>query len=415
LQWACQLPKHVPGAPKSRGFPRFARSVAPVTADDRRNRPQITAVRCRLQRPGPQSVAGPRGRAGRGDGVPEGRLGYSSVPSIASSAMSVRPASSPAQPPDFDAVVIGAGVAGLCVLYRLDELGLSLRCYEAASDVGGVWYWNRYPGARFDSESYTYCYSFSQALLDDWNWRERFAAQPEILAYLNHVADRFDLRRHIRFDTRVAFARFEASDRRWVIGTEDGEAVTARYLITALGGLSTPQLPDIAGVDDFAGEACHTARWPRAGVDLSGKRVGVIGTGATGVQVIQTIADQVAHLTVFQRTPNYCIPQRNSALSEEEMRGIKRSYPAIFERCLRSYGGFIHVFDPRSGLAVSAAEREATFETLWKEPGFAFWFGNFMDLLMDETVNGYASEVLRARIRESRNVSGAGYHYSLPS
>jgi cation diffusion facilitator CzcD-associated flavoprotein CzcO len=301
---------------------------------------------------------------------------------------------------DFDAVIIGAGVAGLCALHRLRESGLSVRAYDSASDVGGVWYWNRYPGARFDSESYTYCYSFSQALLDEWNWRERFAAQPEVLGYLSHVADRFDLRRDICFDTRVVAAHYDDADRSWLIRTDDDRVVRSRYLVTAAGALSAHQLPNIAGIDDFAGERYHTARWPHAGVCLRGKHVGVIGTGATGVQVIQTIAGEVAQLTVFQRTPNYCVPQRNAPLDSGEMRQIKRNYPDIFKACRDSFGGFIHTFDPRSGLDVSAQERQGKFEALWEQPGFAFWFGNFMDLLTDATVNAYASEFVRSKIRE---------------
>lgn len=301
---------------------------------------------------------------------------------------------------DYDAVVIGAGLAGLCALHRLRELGLHVVACERAADVGGVWYWNRYPGARFDSESYTYCYSFSDELLEEWQWRERFAAQPEILSYLNHVADRFDLRRHIRFETEVTAAEYDEQARCWEILTSRGERVRARYLVSAMGSLSAWQLPDIDGLEDFAGESYHTARWPHETVDLAGKRVGVIGTGATGVQVIQTIAPQVARLAVFQRTPNYCVPQRNSQLSDDERREIKRNYARIFEQCAESYGGFIHTFDPRSGLTVTDEEREAKFESLWAQPGFAFWFGNFSDLLMDATVNAFASEFVKRKIRE---------------
>jgi cation diffusion facilitator CzcD-associated flavoprotein CzcO len=301
---------------------------------------------------------------------------------------------------DFDAVVIGAGVAGLCTLHRLTKLGLSVRAYEKGGDVGGVWYWNRYPGARFDSESYTYCYSFSKELLEEWDWQERFAAQPEILGYLNHVADRFGLRRHIRFDTRVVAAHWDEHRGRWQIETDSAERASARYLITAAGSLSAHQLPDIEGSECFTGKSYHTARWPHDGVNLEGKRVGIIGTGATGVQVVQTIAGSVARLTVFQRTPTYCIPQRNAPLTDNERHEIKQSYDDIFARCRESYGGFIHTFDPRSGHAVSAEEREAKFEALWRQPGFAFWFGNFSDLLMDPTVNAHASEFLRRKIRE---------------
>jgi cation diffusion facilitator CzcD-associated flavoprotein CzcO len=302
--------------------------------------------------------------------------------------------------PDCEAFVIGAGIAGLYALYRLRQLGLRVQGCESGPDVGGVWYWNRYPGARFDSESYTYCYSFSEELLNEWNWRERFAAQPEILAYINHVADRFGLRRDIAFETRVVAARFDEREQLWLVETDRGTRTRTRYLISAAGVLSVPQLPDIAGTDDFRGEIMHTARWPHQGTGLSGKRVGVVGTAATGVQVIQTIAGEVASLTVFQRTANWCVPQRNAPLTDNERRDVKRNYAGILESCRRSYGGFIHDFDPRSGLAVSAEERQATFARLWERPGFAFWLGNFMDLMMDPTVNRYACEFLRDRIRE---------------
>ena len=301
---------------------------------------------------------------------------------------------------DCEAVIIGAGVAGLCALYRLREQGVSVRGYERASNVGGVWYWNRYPGARFDSESYTYCYSFSQALLDEWDWQESFAAQPEILSYLNHVTERFDLRRDISFNTGVTGAHFDGQSGTWLIDSDRGQQVRTRYLITAVGSLSAYQTPDIDGIGNFDGEIFHTARWPHDGVSLSGKRVGVVGTGATGVQVIQTIAREVAQLTVFQRTANFCVPQRNSPLDDDQRRKIKRDYPAILKRCRETYGGFIHGFDPRSGVEVSADERQKTFEALWQQPGFAFWLGNFMDLLTNATVNRHASDFLRTRIRE---------------
>ena len=210
----------------------------------------------------------------------------------------------------------------------------------------------------------------------------------------------------MRFDTRVVAATFDERDRRWWLETDTGERVAARYLVAATGTLSTPQLPDYPGIDEFAGESHHTARWPVGGVDLAGKRVGVIGTGATGVQVIQTIAGEVDHLTVFQRTPTYCIPQRNRPLTDDDRRAIRRNWADILAICRESYGGFIHTFDPRSGLAVSAAAREAKFEELWQKPGFAFWFGNFGDLMMNDEVNAHASEFVRRKIRERVRDSG---------
>jgi cation diffusion facilitator CzcD-associated flavoprotein CzcO len=299
-----------------------------------------------------------------------------------------------------DAVIVGAGLSGICMLERLVRMGIRARVYESGSDVGGVWYWNRYPGARVDSESYTYGFSFSEELVRDWAWRELFAPQPEIARYLRHVVDRFDLRRHMRFNTRVTVASYDESARCWRVRTDTGERVAARHLIAATGTLSAPQMPDYPGVDVFAGESYHTARWPAKGVELAGKRVGVIGTGATGVQVIQTIAGQVDQLTVFQRTPTYCIPQRNRLLTDDDRRAIRRDWAEILASCRESYGGFVHTFDPRPGLAVPAETREAKFEELWQKPGFAFWFGNFADLMMNDEVNAHASEFVRRKIGE---------------
>jgi cyclohexanone monooxygenase len=299
----------------------------------------------------------------------------------------------------LDAVIIGAGMSGICMLERLLRMGLRARVFEGGSDVGGVWHWNRYPGARVDSESYAYGFSFSEELLGEWEWRELFAAQAEVSAYLQYVVERFDLRRHMRFDTRVTAARYEEPSGLWQVEIGTGERVAARYLIAASGSLTVPQLPDYPGIDEFAGVSCHTARWPAAGVELAGKRVGVVGTGATGVQVIQTIAGDVQQLTVFQRTPTYCIPQRNRLLTDEERGRIRRDWADILAACRESYGGFIHTFDPRSGLSLSAAVREAKFEELWQKPGFAFWFGNFGDVMMNAEVNAHAADFVRRKIR----------------
>ncbi|SFU72890.1 flavin-containing monooxygenase [Halomonas korlensis] len=298
----------------------------------------------------------------------------------------------------LDAVIIGAGLSGICALERLSRMGLRARVYESGTDVGGVWHWNRYPGARVDSEIHTYGFSFSDALLREWEWQELFPAQPEISRYLCHVVDRFGLRRHIRLGTSMLAATFDEGDALWDVETSTGERVAARYLIAATGTLSVPQLPDYPGMRDFSGESFYTARWP-AGVALDGKRVGIIGTGASGVQMIQTIAPEVAHLTVFQRTPTYCIPQRNRPLTDADRREIRRDWAQILATCHESYGGFIHTFDPRSGLAVSAAEREAKFEHLWQKAGFAFWFGNFADLMMSFEVNDHACDFLRRKIQ----------------
>src|SRR5215831_20976762 len=217
----------------------------------------------------------------------------------------------------FDAIVIGAGVAGLYQLDRLRELGLSVRCYEDGSGVGGTWYWNRYPGCRFDSESETYGYSWSEELLQEWNWKEHFSGQPENEKYLNFVADKFDLRKEIQFNSRVMSAVYDERANRWEVQLESGQRARAQFLVMAVGILSARYIPPFEGIDSFKGESYHTSRWPKEKVDLSGKRVAVIGTGATAVQLIPVIAKEVAHLTVFQRTPNYCAPLRNGLVREE--------------------------------------------------------------------------------------------------
>jgi cation diffusion facilitator CzcD-associated flavoprotein CzcO len=302
--------------------------------------------------------------------------------------------------PSFDAIVIGAGVAGLYQLYRLRELGLRVRAFEAGSGVGGTWYWNRYPGARFDSESWTYGYSFSQELLDEWDWQEHFAPQPETERYLNYVADKFDLRRDIQFNSRVASARYREESRSWEIALEDGRHYSTRFLIAAIGILSAPTMPNIPGIDTFKGVSCHTHRWPKDGVDFVGKRVGIIGTGATAVQTIQEIAKTVGHLTVFQRTPNWCAPLHNAKISKEEMRDIRARFDEIFALCGTSPGCYIHAPDPRRTLQTSPEEREAFWEKLYAEPGFGIWMGNFSDMLTDREANRLASEFIARKIRQ---------------
>jgi len=301
---------------------------------------------------------------------------------------------------DFDAVIIGAGVSGLYQLYRLRELGLRARILETGSGVGGTWYWNRYPGARFDSESYTYAYSFSQELLEEWNWAERFAGQAETERYLNHVADKFDLRRDIQFNSRVAAASYYEETRSWDVALEDGRRYSTRFLITAIGVLSAATMPRIAGVESFRGQSFHTHYWPKEPVSFEGKRVAVIGTGATAVQAITEIAKTVGQLTVFQRTPNWCAPLHNAKIGEDEMRRIRASYPEIFARCNESPGCFIHKPDRRRTHEVSPEEREAFWEKLYAEPGFGIWQGNFRDILTDREANALISDFIARKIRQ---------------
>jgi cation diffusion facilitator CzcD-associated flavoprotein CzcO len=301
---------------------------------------------------------------------------------------------------EFDAIVIGAGVAGLYQLYKLRELGLRVRAFEAGSGVGGTWYWNRYPGARFDSESWTYGYSFSPELLKEWNWQEHFAPQPETERYLNFVADKFDLRRDIQFESRVASAHYQEDTRSWDVTLEDGSRYSTRFLLTAIGILSAPTMPNIPGVGSFKGQACHTHAWPKEGVDFAGKRVGIIGTGATAVQTIQEIAKTVGYLTVFQRTPNWCAPLHNGKISSAEMDDIRSRYEEIFALCKTSPGCYIHAPDPRKTLETSPEDREAFWENLYNSPGFGVWMGQFSDMLTDREANRLASDFIAKKIRQ---------------
>lgn len=300
----------------------------------------------------------------------------------------------------FDAIIIGAGVSGLCQLYHLRRLGLNVRLFEEGGGVGGTWYWNRYPGCRFDSESYSYGYSFSEELLQEWDWKEHFAAQPDTERYLNFVADKFDLHRDIQLNTRVASAVFDDQGNCWEVRTEQGGRARARYLITAVGILSAPYTPPFAGIESFKGERYHTGRWPQEPPKLDGKRVAVIGTGASAVQLIPEIARVVGHLTVFQRRPNYCAPLRNAKIDPEDMKKIKASYPEIFRRTSETTAAFLHDFDPRSIYDVSPGERLARFEELWAQRGFAKWLGLFHDINTDPKANEIYAEFVRNKIRE---------------
>ena len=303
----------------------------------------------------------------------------------------------------FDAIIIGAGVTGLYALYRLRQLGFSARSFEEGSGVGGTWYWNRYPGCRFDSESYTYGYSFSEELLQEWDWKELYSAQPENERYLNYVADKFDLRQDIRLNSRVMSAVFDENANQWEVLIEDGYRARGQFLITSVGILSAGYVPEFEGKNTFKGFSCHTGRWPKQGVDLAGKRVGVIGTGASGVQLITEIAKEVSHLTVFQRTANFCAPLRNSLIDDETQKSIKSSYPEIFRKCMETAGSFVHEFDPRSAMSVSPEERLEKYESLWQESGFKKWLSNFYDVMLPGEANEDYAEFFRNKIRERVN------------
>ncbi len=300
-----------------------------------------------------------------------------------------------------DAVVVGAGFSGLYMLKRLrDELGMTTKVYEAGDGVGGTWHWNRYPGARCDSESYIYCFSFDDDLLQDWNWSGKYPEQPEILRYLNHVADRFDLRSGIQFNTRVTSAHFDDAAERWLVTTDQGDRVSAQYLITAIGCISAGQIPQIPGLDSFQGDWYHTGSWPHDGVEFAGQRVGVIGTGSSGIQAIPVIARESGHLTVFQRTPQYTIPARHETVNQEFLQQVKANYAEIMHKSKTSAAGMPYEFSEVSALDVSAEERLDTYERLWQEGGFKFMFQSYFDLAIDRRANDTAAEFIRGKIRE---------------
>src|ERR1700750_3007700 len=300
----------------------------------------------------------------------------------------------------YDAIVIGAGISGLYMLYRLRELGMTTRVFEAGTNVGGTWYWNRYPGARFDSESWTYGYSFSKELMREWDWNEHFSPQPDTLAYLNHVAHKFDLRRDMQFSSTVTAAHWDDTGNRWKVTLQGGEQAQSRFLCTAVGILSAHTMPTIPGVESFRGPAYHPARWPHTPVDFTGKRVGIIGTGATAIQAIPEIAKQAKQLTVFQRRPNWAAPLHNAQISKSEMEAIKSRYNEIYAHCASTPMWFIHQADPRKTLDVSPEEREAFWEKLYAEPGFGIWLGNFRDILVNEQANAAVSDFIARKIRQ---------------
>jgi cyclohexanone monooxygenase len=299
-----------------------------------------------------------------------------------------------------DVIVVGAGVGGLYAIYRLRKLGLSVRAFEAGDGVGGTWYWNRYPGCRCDVESLEYSYSFSSELQQEWHWPERYGTQPEILRYINHVADRFDLRRNIEFNTRVKQAVFDGEANTWTVGTDTGTTVTARYCIMATGNLSTPRKPNIAGLECFKGQWYHTGLWPHDGVDFSGMRVGVIGTGSSGVQSIPIIAKQARHLYVFQRTANFSLPARNVPIPADRERAHKAEYPGCRRAAYDTPFGIAgHPPPVKSALDATQEEREQAYEAKWAEGGSISFLYSYTDLLLNKMSNDTASDFVRRKIR----------------
>ena len=309
---------------------------------------------------------------------------------------------SEADQPRYDAVVVGAGFAGLYMLHRLRQGGFRAVVFEAGADVGGTWYWNRYPGARCDVESMEYSFSFSEALQQEWEWTERYAGQAEILRYANHVAERFELRRDIVFNTRVAKAAFDEHDHLWHVETEAGQSVRAAFCILATGCLSSANLPAFEGRDSFRGETFHTGRWPHAGVDFAGKRVGIVGTGSSAIQAIPVIADEAAHLTVFQRTPNYSIPARNAAIDAQLVEDIKTEYADFRARNYLMPAGFGSKIpqNDQTALADAEANRQRNYAARWQRGGFGF-LSAYNDLLIDRDANETAADFVRTRIHDT--------------
>jgi cation diffusion facilitator CzcD-associated flavoprotein CzcO len=308
---------------------------------------------------------------------------------------------------DFDAIIIGAGLTGMYTLYRLRQLGLSVRVIEKNGDIGGTWNMNRYPGCKLDSESYTYSYSFLPDLLQEWDWKNEFATQPELMEFFSKAADKMDVRKDISFNTKVVKAVFDNDENSWTVELDNAEVIKSRYLLTCVGALSTPNMPKYTGMDLFRGETYHSYYWPhdRDGyggkkVDFSGKRVGVVGTGATGVQIIQEVAKTAGELYVFQRSPNWCAPLCDKPIEPERMADIKRRYREIFDTCESTNSGFQHDFLYETAEGTTHEEREALFEELYSQSGYAIWVGHYADMFTDPKVNGYITDFIAKKIRE---------------
>jgi cation diffusion facilitator CzcD-associated flavoprotein CzcO len=300
---------------------------------------------------------------------------------------------------DVDVLVIGAGITGIYQLYRALDAGFSALLVEAGDGVGGTWYWNRYPGARFDSESYTYGYLFSEELFDEWEWQEHFAPQPETERYLNHVVDRFGLRAHIRFGARVTAAEYEEEAGTWRVTATEDTVVTARYVVAATGVLSVPYLPDVPGRDTFGGVAHHTGQWPSEPVDFEGKRVAVVGTSSSGVQVVPVIAGEVASLTVYQRTPNWCTPLNNAPITSEEQARLRAEFEHLRDVLNTSVHGFHHAAHDRTAFEDPEDERQAFYEKMWNSPGFTKLTSNYLDLLSNPEANAEWCAFIADKIR----------------
>jgi cation diffusion facilitator CzcD-associated flavoprotein CzcO len=298
-----------------------------------------------------------------------------------------------------DVLVVGAGITGVYQLYRALDAGFSAQLVEAGDGVGGTWFWNRYPGARFDSESYTYGYLFSRELFDEWEWQEHFAGQPEVERYLNHVVDRFDLRRHMRFGAPVTSAVFDETTGTWRVTLDDRETIVARFLVSCTGVLSVPYIPDFAGRDEFGGVQHHTGRWPTEPVDLRDKRVAVVGTSSSGVQVVAAVVDEVADLTVYQRSANWCTPLNNRPITPEEQAQLRADFEQLRETLNTSIHGFHHPLNPRSTFDDSAEERRAFFERMWASPGFMKFTSNYVDILTNLDANAEWCEFIAGKIR----------------
>ncbi len=302
---------------------------------------------------------------------------------------------------DVDAVIIGAGFSGLYMLHKLrDEMGLKARIYEAGGGVGGTWYWNRYPGARSDSDSYIYGFTFDEELWREWQWSERYPEQHEIRAYLEHVADRFDLNRDITFDTKVTAATFDEGSNTWTVTTDSGKQVTTQFVIAAVGSLSSSNTPAFPGVDSFAGDSYHTGQWPHDGVDFAGQRVGIVGTGASAVQAVPLIAREASDLTVFQRTANYIIPANNGPVPDDVRQARLADYQGIRERIQQSVFGFeLTLLEEKAGESTQE-EVDAQLMPRWEEGGFGIWLGSYVDIFFDDAANAKVRKFLHERIRE---------------